>query len=444
MFYYMIDQDLNIVDGIEMFESMIWTEKFSEVGDFELYLPATPESVKLYTEAANKHYYIVRAEDADNLTNLPAMEVETVETDVNVKDHNKLIITGKQIKNILYRRIVDGNTALAGPIQNEIRRIVKDNAISPTDVRRVIPRLDLGPETPGLENIIVNADAKGTNIAALITAICKDKKIGWDIRLDFLNKKLIFVLTKPTDRRSEVIFSNDFNNLISTEYTLDTDSYRNIAIVDADYIKVDKVTGRSEVINNKQTVKLYGSSEEETGLNRYELYVDGSNEANNAKDYNRAFQSSVLVTKGRTELEKYKVEIDVTGEVEPNLTFVLNRDYFLGDLVKIKNEYGMEYDARVTSITSSLSAKKNTLIPSFSVEDWTGKEKEKDTSIKEEEMRITEDGQPRADEYGYARIISTGIEYRDRITEDGSNRISEDGIQIETAKNDYFDDEKYN
>ena len=38
MEYYILDNDLNVVEGIELFQSMIWTEKFYEAGDFELYL----------------------------------------------------------------------------------------------------------------------------------------------------------------------------------------------------------------------------------------------------------------------------------------------------------------------------------------------------------------------------------------------------------------------
>lgn len=444
MRYYMINQDLELVDGIELFESMIWTEKFYDVGDFELYLPATEESVKLYTEAAKQHYYIIRAEDTATPTNLSAMEIENVQLDTSVKDMNKLIITGRQLKNILRRRIIAVNTSVAGPIQNEIRRLVTENAIHPVESTRSIPRLELGPVVEGMDEIIINADGKGINLQTMITTLCKDRKVGWDIRIDFENQKLKFIMLNGMDRTQEVIFSPDYDNLLKTSYSVDTDNYRNIAYVDADYIKVDEITGKAETINNTQVVKLYGSSAEATGLDRYELYIDGSSEAGNTKDYTRSFQSNVLVTKGRTELEKYKSTTDVSGEVVPDLSFKLNIDYFLGDLVKIRNQFGIEYDGRVTSVTSSLSAKKNSVIPSFTIENYTGKEAEKDTSIKDEESRCSEDGTYRADEIGYVRRLSTGIEETGRITEDGYGRIDEDENNLIVSKNEYYDDEKYN
>ena len=53
MEYYILDNDFNIVAGVEKFQSMIWTEKFYDIGDFELYLPATVDSLAFYNKKEN-------------------------------------------------------------------------------------------------------------------------------------------------------------------------------------------------------------------------------------------------------------------------------------------------------------------------------------------------------------------------------------------------------
>ena len=95
MEYYILDRDFNILRGVEKFQSMIWTEKFYDIGDFELYLPATDDTVKFYNEAAKNHYYIVASKTAtrETLSSLSAMIIEDVELDDSYKDGSYLIIT---------------------------------------------------------------------------------------------------------------------------------------------------------------------------------------------------------------------------------------------------------------------------------------------------------------------------------------------------------------
>lgn len=448
MYYYLINQDLEVVDGIEMFESMIWTEKYSDIGDFELYLPADEKSMKLYQEAAKKHYYIVKADDENGLSNLSAMEVETVKTDTNVSTANKLIVTGKQLKNILYRRIITGSGAVSGPIQNEFRRIVNENAIICPDQDRVIPRLVLGDLVDGMDNILINSNYKGSNLARAFKEMSAYKKVGWDIRIDIINQQLKFIMLNGTDRTSEVIFSNSFNNLIKTSYSIDVENYRNVAYVYSSYEKLDELTGLVEKVDNTQVTQLYDKSSRPAGLNRYELYIDGSSTTSSIEGTTQGFQGSILQAKGRAELENYKSVIKVDGEVVPDISFVFRRDYFLGDLVRIENEYGITYDARVTSITTSVSAKKNSVVPSFTIENYTGKEEDDDDKYTDENARITQDGQYRACESGEGRKISEGLEYRERVAIDENGvwqtRVTQDGEEREVTKNEYFDDEKYN
>lgn len=445
MEYYILDSDLNIVRGIELFQSMIWTEKYFESGDFELYLPATKDTFKIYTEAAKNHYYIIQAKDATlyNMTHVPIMVINNVKLDDTFDKGDFLIIKGKQAKSLLAQRIVWENPIVANDVQTVFRNLVIENIISPKDNDRAIPNIILGdlcttyPFNQDNPNGVpfINADLTGMNLYDALVKIAKDQKVGWDIVLDFTLQKLKFVVLGSTDRsRAQeaipwVTFSVEYDNLVKTSYKIDSDNYKNIALVQSTYEEYDKKTRTSKYVDANIIVKPYKLDTKPAGLNRYELYVKGDSPT--LKDNTSEVNVSALLknneTKGRTELEKYKSKIEISAEVSANITYKYSKDYFLGDLVTIQNEYGIRYDARVTSVTTTLTTSKDQTIPSFTIENYTGKEEDDTEKDTEDIRRVDENGNYRQTESGSIRTIGKGLKFSYLITEDGSERITEDG-----------------
>lgn len=452
MEYYILDNDFNIVTGVEKFQSMIWTEKFYDIGDFELYLPATVESMKFYNDAAKSHYYIIAAEmtTKETIRNLSVMIIEKVKLEDTFESGDYLIITGHQLKNILYRRIVWNRKTIAGTLWSEIYDLVRENAISPEITGRVIPNLILEyPETISETlSANVNYQVKGEFLSKALTAICKDNKIGWDVKLDFVNKQMKFVLVEGTDRSMaqdtvpRVIFSSSFDNLLKTTYQIDATNYRNVALVDSTYERYNEETHEIEVIDANEVVSPYKLGYNPEGLDRYELYVEGEEATlgNDIVSINTNALSYNNQSKGRLELEKYKSTTDISADVAPGITFILNKDYFLGDICSIRNEYDLIYDGQVTAITRTLTTKKDSTIPSFTIVNYTGKEDD-DEKDKEEERRETEDGVVRSEESGVIRLISV-YKTTTLLGENGDERETEDGQTREVTVGSY-DDSKY-
>lgn len=456
MVYYLLNSELEILDGIEIFQSMIWTEKYYEVGDFELYLPATPQSLTLYTEAAKNHYLIIRADDAvQTPRNIPAMIVEKVQLDDTYGNGDMLIITGHQVKNILsYRLVLNGRKEIAGDIQDEIFAIVRENCILSNN-DRILPRLELGKKVDlKTDDTFINYDTQGKLVSTVIETVCKDKKIGWDITVDFYNKKLVFGLYKGTDRSTSqegpvetknamIVFSTDYNNLIRTTYTMDTYNYRNVAYAESEYNKRNEDTNQMDKKTMTVEVRPYKLDTNPVGFFRNELYVDSKTSNNSDTETDVAALRSLLETAGRTKLEEYKSKIAIDGEVAHDLSHTYGKDYFMGDLVTIQNEYGHSYDGRVTAVTINLAVNKNSVIPAFTIENYTGKEEDDTQKIPDSERRMSEDGQIRVCENGANRQLVTGYIYRDRIDEDGNIRLDSAGHERSVTKSEYFDDEKY-
>lgn len=420
--YYLMDTDLNIVDLIETYESMIWTHRYWEAGDFELYLPANEQSMNVFTDAAKKNYYILRDDDDLPITKKSVMVISKVVSETDVEGGNHLSITGRSIKSLLSKRIVQKNYILSGGIESELRRIVDENAITPDSQSRVIPYLELG-ELAGLTEII-NYNAEGSQLDSVISTICKLFKIGWDIVYNMETKKLEFILYKGVDRsyaqspildkKPYVIFSDDFENLLTTKYTVDNSSYKNLAYVkgqirEYDEKKKDYITtdlSQEVVPDNDDGTKINPS-----GLDRREMFVDGT-ATGEIEAYPNIYRSA-LISKGKTELDKYKSLTDISGKILPNYTFEINKDYFLGDLVTVQNSYGQSFDARVTEVIYTEEAKGITTIPSFIVENFSEWEKD-DIDIDPTKVRYLENHKARTVESGGIRIVEYGYKQEDK------------------------------
>ena len=482
MYYWLLDTDFNIVAGIDRFQSMIWHESYNEIGDFELYLPADEESVKLYTKAATNGYYIIRSEDAadtkvvyDNTgaqveaaSYLPIMVVDEVKTDLYVKNGDYIIVTGSQAKSLLNRRCAF-ETDISGDPQTVLRQLVQNNAITPDDPDRQIPRLYLGKELgdTAIKEMLVNYALNGEYLSTICQNVCKENKLGWDLVLDYINNRLLFVITNGKNRtqsqpgdiqtwNSPVTFSIKNQNLVRTTYDLDYENYRNVAIVRKDYEEYNKKTKSVDTIKNYVVAKPYKLDRRPVGLNRYELYFkeDTATISNSEEVINSAVLYDQMAYKGRVELDKYKKKIEVSGEVEANVTFIYGKHYHLGDLVAIKNEYNQTMEARITSVTISLAYNKNQTVPSFVIENYEGKEEEEKDKLKDNELRSATNSNGelmyRCCSEGTLRKIATGYKFSGRVTTTGEARCAsyKDGgvTRIDdrsVTKSEAFDDDKY-
>ena len=346
---YLLDLDLNIVDVIENYKSIIWTTRYFSSGDFELYIPATEKMINLL----KKDYYITRDDDFTQ-----AMIIENVQITTSIEEGNYLIITGKNLKSILNRRIIWQQTSLNGSVVKAINQLVYNNAIEPIIPERKIKRLKLGAEISVRDTI--NTQYTGDNLGETIESICRTYGLGYDILLDIEDKSFIFVIYKGNDRSYKqnnnpyVVFSNEYENLLSTNYANNSENYKNVALV----------AGEGEGIDRKTVVVG-----KESDLKRYELYVDARDISSNENEIDEENYNELLSTRGKEKLEECNIIESIEGEVESGYTYKLNEDYFLGDIVEVINEYGIEMTPRVTEIIESIDDTGQYIIPTFSTSD---------------------------------------------------------------------------
>jgi hypothetical protein len=348
---YVLNRNFEIMGLCDDYKSIIWTTRYSTIGDFELYLPATNNNIMLLKE----DYYVVRDKDMNGTECHNVMIIEKVQITTSVEDGNYLIVTGRCLKSLLSRRIVWQQTTLYGSLEAAVRTVVTENAINPTIAARKIPGLQLG-SIQGFTDTI-DKQVTGDKLSDFVTEVCDAYGLGWDIWLS--NKNFVFSLYKGEDRSYKqtinpyVVFSNEFDNLLTTDYSYNKTNYKNVAVV----------AGEGEGLDRRRAIVGDAS-----GLDRYELYVDSRNSSSNDGEITDAEYTKLLTEEGHDTLQADENTITeiIEGTVEPLVNYIFGEDYFLGDVVEVINEYGIETTPRITEIIESEDDTGSSTIPTFS------------------------------------------------------------------------------
>lgn len=345
MNFYLLDNNLNYLMIIENYRSFIWSNRYYTSGDFELYAPLTDALLN----TVQRNYFIVRDDDLTQ-----CMVVSNIEVKTSITDGDYIIITGLSLKSILNRRIIWSQTVLDGNVETMVRKLVNENAIEPSNSARIIPHLVLG-DTIGV-TATISAQFTGENLGDTISAICQTYRLGYDVKLDIDNHNFIFILYKGADRTSaqsvnpRVIFSDDFDNLLTSDYTYNSSNYRNVALV----------AGEGEGTARK-TVTTGSAS----GFDRCELYVDARDVSSNDGEISSADYNKLLLERGSQKLAETIINENITGEVEATVTYKLGVDFFLGDLVEVVNAFGMIMSPRITEVIECTDENGYTCVPTF-------------------------------------------------------------------------------
>lgn len=346
MIIYVLNTNLERIGAIDTFSSIIWTNRYYTYGDFELYLSATDQNLSLLQEG----YFLIREGYENN-----AMIIDKIVISTNIEEGNYLTVTGKCLKSIVYQRIIWNQTNVSGQLESCINRLLNENLINPENSSRQIANFqNVNTLTTGIS---ISAQYTGDNLGETIAAMCQNYGLGWDVQLDLDNGQFLFSLYKGTDRSYDqtetpyVIFSNEYENLLTTTYTYDKSNYRNVA----------KVAGEGEGIARK-----YVTIGNASGLSRYEEFVDARDVSSNEGEISASSYNNLLLERGNEKLAEVNFTENFEGEVETNYTYTYGNDYFLGDIVEVINEYGIAASTRILEVIQSEDDSGIYTIPTFS------------------------------------------------------------------------------
>lgn len=379
---------------IDAFESFIWTDRYNETGDFEIYMPIAKAPLA----------YIVREnyiwiEDSDRLQVIEDIEIET---DAEDGDHIKF--TGRTLECILERHIVYRSTTINGPLQNGLQQLFNENAISPSEGNRRISKLRfIWNDDPRIAKLTMTGTFFGENLLDICETYCKLYELGFKMIYNESTETFDFSLYYGEDRSYAqeklpwVVFSTVYNNLVGSNYFESFRDLKTAAVVASDYdstygqevVYIDKyphLTGQDrrelfvdgssirweveepdedaieEEVRNSMWAHIAGRTEKEI-QDRINQYIrDAWDEA--IEDARQRLRDE-LNQLGEEKLAETFITKTFEGEIEALRQYVYGVDFFIGDVVQVRNQYGKEASSRITEVVRSHDIGGYTLSPTF-------------------------------------------------------------------------------
>lgn len=345
------------VGVIDTFESLIWTDRYYEAGDFQLLTSPTLNILNILNQGA-----YAAIEDSEHL-----MIIEDLHIKTDPIDGNKLIVKGRSFESVLDRRIIwDPVIFETEPIQYSIFTLLNEAVLNPSDSFRKMNNLIFQfSQDPVVLSIVISNQYWGDNLYKAIVGLCFSNNIGLKIVVDEEGIGT-FQLYSGSDRSYNqfehpyVIFSPKFENLKNSEYMLSTRLLKTTSLV----------AGEKGVGNARICMEVDPSQGTITDLLRREMFIDAQN-VTSVDQFGNSITSEEyfahLYQKGLEELSK-NVNIETfASEVDPSGEYVFGRDFFLGDILQVSNEYGYEGKSRVVEVIRAQDGSGFKVYPIFAI-----------------------------------------------------------------------------
>ena len=350
MFYYILDTEFKSVMLVDLFESTIWTDRYREEGDFEIFLFPSNEII---TNAKDDYYLY-------NPSSEHMMIIENQEITTDVEEGARFIVTGHSLESILKRRIVWTQTTISGSLQNGIKKLIDENIINPKVKERKISNFVFKESIdPAITKLKHEQQYTGDVLYDVIKNLCELYDIGFKIIYNFDTGNFEFSLYKGIDRSYNqnrnpyVIFSPHYENIINSDYIHGIEDYKNVTRIGGEGIGVNRVMAD------------YGTA---SGLTRREIFTDArdlSKKTDDGTELTDEAYTNLLRQRGKENLSEYVIKEGFEGEVEASKMFVYGHDFLLGDCVQVENEFGISGTSLVSEIVFSQDKNGETIYPTF-------------------------------------------------------------------------------
>lgn len=356
---FILDEKFRAIYDLDVFESLIWTERYNGCGNFEFYIPIGDfileviNTIQKKMESKLECYAWLK----DSQT---SMIIEDIQITTDVETGNHLVMSGRGLESLLDRRIIWEQTNLNGDLQNGVKKLLNDAIINPKIADRKISNFIFSPSNDTyIKGLSIKAQYTGDNLYDTMLKICDTYKLGFDVSLDS-NNKFVFSLTVGKDRSYDqsqnpyVVFSPKFENIINSDFLESSKTLKNVSLV------------AGEDSGSARRTKIVGSGK---GLARREIFTDARDIQSETADgtLTDAEYNELLKQRGLEDLSENIYTKAFTGEIEATKTFVYGSDFFKGDVVQIINEYGMESRVRVSEVVRVQDTNGYTMYPTFEV-----------------------------------------------------------------------------
>lgn len=341
---YTLDSAFHKKDVIDAFESLIWTERYSEPGDMTLVVPSNTTFKDILVEGA--------------FLSIPESR-EVVLVDTVSEEDGALTITGKTLVDFLRNRIIrnpintqkdtwkkNGSMAqIAGDIVSNMCKagdLMATGAVKPNGDSEVIPNLVIGPLATGASTSI---SLSFGNLYDAVKMVCDIDSLGFSLYPDNITDtgyNMRFTDYAGLDRttgqstNSVVIFEPALDSLTGIKKLRSIAGYiNNVYVWPAGYTGTQSQIGYASVTGAGTT----------TGFKRRTLGITASDI--NVADYSATDLATLLTQRAKDTLANNNYVRMMDGQVVPQSAFVYGVDYNLGDIIELRDGATVQ-SARVT------------------------------------------------------------------------------------------------
>lgn len=312
-----------------------WFElSYFDVGEFEVYCNATPSNLKAlqkgqYVKIPNKRFIWV---------------ITSIEYTFTAGGARMISAKGKEAKYLLSKRIIQKPLQLPLTISGAIYKLINDNIGVNASASRKINNFET--QLINIDIALTDTQAPRGNLLEFTNALLKMYDCGSQVIYE--DGVLKYMIIQGQDKRQNVKFSQSLDNLLSSTYFSNIEEIATNALVVS---TIDEVDYTQEYDTGA------------TGIDRAEILVN-SNLSIKYTDANGVEQETTPTStlykgwqqeEAKNELSQHKEIIEVKGEIDlTNCDYVFDIDYYIGDLVRILDEYFNYYaDKKILKYTFS-------------------------------------------------------------------------------------------
>ena len=314
---YIYDRDLNFKGVIDVYKSLRWRRKYFEAGEFELHLQATERNISLF-EKDN----IVMREDSEE-----AGYVKSIQVNEN-KDNTELIVIGRFLSYLLYRRIVKRRINFTGKILAGMRKVLSE--MTPFSILEI--------EETDIDSANVTFQVTYKNVYNHINKLSLASNVGFRIVPDRTSQQKVNPFYE---------FSEEYSNIEKAEYLFNSSSLCNYVLVGGEGEGSNRVL--VEIDNTK-------------GLHDFDIvetFVDAKSESKG--ELTDSEYKEILRQKGNEYIKSITESINFDVYVKDYKT-----KWDLGDIVTAKKEsWNIAENLRITEVEEIIEGNKITITPTF-------------------------------------------------------------------------------
>lgn len=338
---YILNQIYRREKVVDSFESLIWTERFAAIGDFEMTIHSTPENRALLVPGVrlglNESHRVMTIETVENSTSEDGLQI--------------LKIKGRSLESILDDRLARDNLA---NLTTESKWVITDKPaviarkifhdiciLGQLDAGDIIPLVAEGSTIFPADNVAepsetITYEIEPMSVYWAIKNIADQYTFGFRLIRNLDAGQLYFDIYTGSDRTTQqtvlpaVVFSQELDNLQNTSSLTSTALYKNVAYV----------------ISPVGHEVVYPLDVDPTiaGFERRVLFV----KADDIEDVDPNIASARMIQRGKDELAKYRSLFAFDGEINQNSQYKYGTDYRLGDLVELRDSDGGSNNMQVT------------------------------------------------------------------------------------------------